>query len=95
MKYQFEPTGHKPTDNLIECFDRQIKREYRAANGDKEKCPSYWSKCFFFLAFNLTTNDWRKIRTDDYWHCCDALKGLEKTKFTVKRIQSYLNNQPQ
>lgn len=90
MKYEFKSTGNKQIDEIIIQFDKQIKKEYKKSEGDKEKCPSYWSKLIFLKTLDLDIDDWNKIRSGDYWVIRDSLRGIEQSKFTHERIIDYL-----
>lgn len=90
MKYEFKSTGDKEIDRIIKQFDKQIKKEYKYAGGDKEKCPSYWHKLLFLKTINLDLNDWRKIREGDYWEIRDSLQGIKQSKFIYNRVVDYL-----
>ena len=90
MKYKFKSTGYNQIDKAIIQFDKQIKKEYKNAGGDKQKCPSYWHKLLFLKTMNLDLNDWRKIRVGDYWSIRDSLQGIEQSKFIYNRVIDYL-----
>jgi len=91
MKYEFKSTGNKETDNIIKQFDEQIKKEYKSADGDKKKCPSYWRKLLFLKTLDLNISDWSKIRSGDYWSTRDSLKGIEQSRFIYERVSDYLD----
>jgi hypothetical protein len=74
MKYQFQETGNKELDKIIKKFDKQIKAEYKSADGDKYRCLSYWSKNIFLESINFDLRDWKLIRTKDYWQKRDDLQ---------------------
>jgi len=80
----------KKIDVIIKQLDRQIKKEYKSAGGNKENCPSYWHKLLFLKTLDLNINDWRKIRSGDYWLIRDSKKGIERSKFIYERVCSYL-----
>jgi hypothetical protein len=90
MKYEFKSTGDKKIDSIVKQFDKQIKKEYKNAGGDKERCPSYWHKLLFLKTMNLDLTDWMKIRTGDYWEKRDLLQGVEQIKFVYKKVTDYL-----
>jgi len=90
MKSEFKSTGNKEIDRSIKIFDKQIKKEYKSAGKDKEKCPSYWHKLLFLKTLDLNINDWRKIRSGDYWLIRDSLRGIEQSKFIYERVCDYL-----
>jgi len=92
MKYKFKSTGDVLADKVIIKFDEQIKKEYKSAGGDKEKCQSYWHKLLFLKTMNLDLNDWRKIRAGDYWSKRDSLRGIEQSRFIYNRILDYLGD---
>lgn len=89
-RYTFRETGNKTIDKTIKDFDKQIKREYKLQNGVKENCQSYIKKLIYCFSLNLTIDDWRIIRSGDYWDVRDSLTGIKKDKFTLKRIVKYL-----
>lgn len=90
MKYKFKTTGNKQIDKIILQFDKQIQEEYKQNEGLKERCPSYWHKLIFLETMNLDINDWRKIRSGNYWQIHDSLQGIERSKFMFRRIKKYL-----
>ena len=90
MKYEFQSTGNKEIDRSIKQFDKQIKKEYKSAGGDKKKCPSYWHKLLFLKTLDLNISDWRKIRSGDYWLITDSLQEIEQSKFIYERVCDYL-----
>ena len=90
MKYKFKTTGNKQIDKIILQFDKQIQEEYKLNNGVKERCPSYWYKLIFLETINLDINDWRKIRSGDYWKIHDSVEGIQRSKFILRRIRKYL-----
>jgi hypothetical protein len=92
MKYQFEESVNDVIDQRIRQFNRQIKEEYKLADGKKEYCPSYWNKLLFIKTVNLNINDWNIIRSGDYWDIRDSLHGIDQTKFILKRVKNYLGN---
>jgi hypothetical protein len=81
---------NKKIQFLVNQFDLQIKMEYKSANGKKENCPSYWHKNLFLKSLNLNTNDWKIIRSGDYWDIRDLLRDIDQIKFTYDRVLSYL-----
>ena len=93
-RYEFKSTGNKQVDRIIKQYDKQIKKEYKAAGGDRNKCISYWRKLCFLKTLDLNTNDWRKIRSGDYWLVRDSLDNIEGIKFTIKRVVDYLKDTP-
>ena len=90
MKYEFKSTGNKEVDKVIKEFDKQIKKEYKSANGKKENCISFWGKRIFLKTLNLDINDWRKIRSGNYYITIASLEGIEKSKFIYNRVIDYL-----
>ena len=89
MSYTFKSTGVESTDKLIRIFDRQIKREWGAANKDKKQCLSYWNKLIFLESATIYILDWREIRTGNYWQIRDSLKGIGQSRFIYERIKEY------
>jgi len=88
--YEFKSTMDEKVDELVKQFDNQIKKEYKTARGNKHNCPSYWHKLIFLKSINLSINDWREIRTGDYYLVRDSLSGIEQSKFIHGRIIDYL-----
>ena len=74
---------------IIKKFDEQIKKEYRNANGDKKKCPSYWGKLIFLETMNFNINDWNKIRVGEYFKTRDSLYGIDRSKFIYEKVMNY------
>ena len=89
MKYNFISSGDKEVDKVLKIFDRQIKQEYKKADGKKENCPSYWNKLLFLKTFDLEFCDWVEIRTDKYWTIRDSLCEIEQTKFILEKVEYY------
>ena len=81
----------KQKERVLEQFDSQIRKEYRAANGDRERCPSYWQKMLFVESLKLNQYDWKQIRSGDYWYRRDSLRGMQRSKFMLGRIRTYLH----
>jgi len=90
MKYKSEYSDNDKIDQRLKQFDKQIKQEWKLANGKKENCPSYWNKLLFIKTVNLNMNDWNVIRSGDYWEKRDLFHGIEQTKFILNRVKSYL-----
>ena len=89
MKYQFNESGNNNIDYVVKKFDNQIKKEYKSSYGNKYTCESYWSKSLFIESLELTIDDWRKIRTEEYWLLKETLKGIALKKFKINRIKQY------
>jgi hypothetical protein len=85
-----EPTLEDIIKGRIKQFDWQIKKEYKKAKGDKEKCPSYWKKLIFVASLDLSVSDWSCIRSGDYWEIADKMTDIERDEFTFSRIKYYL-----
>lgn len=90
MQYNLKTKRNREIDFAIIQFDKQIKEECRYAEGDVEKCPSYWQKLIFLKSMNMDLSDWRKMRVGDYWSKRDSLRGLERYKFIYSRLIDYL-----
>ena len=43
----------------------------------------------FLISKNLTIEDWRRIRSGDYYNIRDELKGNEQMEFILDRIKFY------
>lgn len=72
-------------------FDRQIKYELQS-KWKIEKCPSYWNKKLFSLTATLTIDDWKIIRTEDFWReKSKAESEIESIKISIRRIEDYLS----
>lgn len=82
--------NQKEVNKILEVFDRQIKAEYKFAEGDKEKCPSYWAKAIFLKTLHFTINDWKKVREGDYYNVIKPKRGIERSKFVYSRVCSYI-----
>lgn len=78
-------------EKIIERFDEQIKKEYKAAKGDKDRCPSYWQKLIFIKSKSFSIADWREVRGGDYWIIRDSKTEIDRDKFILSRIKEYLN----
>lgn len=46
-------------------------------------------KSIWELSKDLTIEDWRKIRTGDYWQIRDNLKGIEQKQFLKNCLNKY------
>jgi len=79
-------------NKVLATFDKQIKREYPEAGGDKNKCISYWQKLLFIESNKLSIDDWRNIRVGDYWEIRDSKSGIDRYKFILNRIENYKYN---
>ena len=90
MKYEYQKHYNSAINDIINKFDEQIKKEYTYANGDKEKCISYWHKQLFLKTLDFDLNDWKKIRSGDYWEKRDSKQGIEQLKFIYERVTQYL-----
>ncbi len=87
MGYLFKKSGNKDFDKLIKIFDKQIKKEYKDANGDKYKCISYWKKHKFTESIDFTLDDWKKIRTEKYWKKINYLQSIVSKTIKDKNKQ--------
>lgn len=54
-------------------------------------CESYLAKEIFLKTIDFTINDWKKIRTGDYFQEIDLEKGINKKLYLLTKIQNYLN----
>ena len=79
-------------ENIIKIFDKQIKCEYREANGNKYECKSYWNKLYFDEIYDLTLDDWRIIRSGNYYDVIKEFDSIDKIKYTLKLIKNYKRN---
>lgn len=89
MKYNFQSSGNEITDKVIKEFDKQIKVEYKAANGNINLCPSYWYKLLFLETKDLDFYEWREIRTDEYWEIKKSLGDIDNIKYTLQCVINY------
>ena len=91
MEYKFESTGNLELDKIIKKFDKQIRNEYKYSKGKKYKCISYWSKNILLESINFTLNDWKQVRTREYWEKRDNLQiilnNLKSNDYQVKEIE--------
>ena len=78
-------------NKLIKVFDKQIKKEYKAAKGNKYNCRSWWAKMLFIEFNKLHVDDWRIIRSGDYWETRDRKIGIERDKYILSKIKEYKN----
>jgi len=85
-KYTFESSGDDKIDRVLETFDSQIKREYAINDRVKERCISYWNKILFLKSLELTPDDWRFIRNDEYWEEKKKLTGIQSVRYTIDKI---------
>jgi hypothetical protein len=89
FKYEFISCGNRKIDEVIIQFDKQIKKEYLNADGQKELCSSYWKKLLFINSIDLDISDWKKIRDEEYWVNTIELIGIEKDKYKLEKILNY------
>ena len=78
-------------------FDWQIQKAYKTKNQffiDQ----ALLNKRLFLISKDLTIEDWRKIRTGDYYIKRDQSKGnlildpyIPQMQFIISRIKKYLN----
>lgn len=93
-KYEFKPTGNKVIDKIITNFDKQIRREYRKAEGVKEQCESYWGKLLFLETLNIQPHEWKTIRGGDYWKKISVLQYAERMQFMYNAVMQYKQDKP-
>lgn len=75
-------------NEILKKFDRQIWWQMKAYK-QKEKCPSYWRKMIFIESHDLGIDDWREIRSGNYYDARDSLFDVNRDKFILKRILEY------
>ncbi len=76
-------------ETIDEIFKKQIRREARFIDtaGDS---PSFVSYMAYKITEGLDIDDWRVIRSGDYYDVCDKLKGINRDKFVINRVNNYL-----
>lgn len=78
--------------DLLYTFDNQIKlQKQRLRTNRDEVCYAWWDKKLFMYNCEMTIEDWRNIRSLDFFY--DKIrdkKGNDRTKFLVERIEKYL-----
>lgn len=81
-------------DDILKKFNYQINKELEKQNEniDIENCISYWHRELFIISYNLTFEDWKAIRDENYWIVKDTLKHfpISSIKFTINEIKKYL-----
>ena len=75
-------------ERVISDFDKHIGWQ-KKSHDSLEDCPSYWRKKIFFHSFDFKIDDWREVRAGDYYEIRDALTGIDRDKFILKRIIQY------
>lgn len=75
---------------ILNQYDKQIKSEYKYADGDKKNCPSYWEKAIFLKTLHFTIIDWKAVRAGDYYNVIRYKGGIERSKFIYSRVCSYI-----
>ena len=73
---------------IIKKFDKDIwwqKKSYLRENS----CPSYWRKMIFIESHDLGIDDWREIRSGNYYDVRDSLLDVSRDEFILKRILEY------
>lgn len=78
-------------NKVLRVFNRQIVNENEFIKNEKN-CPSYWKKQLYIEARDMTIQDWKVIRKDNYWDILNSKKEIEKYKFTLQEIKKYKNN---
>lgn len=71
----------------ISNFDRQIKNEIKVFKHEKN-CPSYLDKKLFEISVGLTIDEWKEVRSGEYYKIRDTLKEQERKKLLIKRIEN-------
>ena len=74
---------------MLDIFDKQIKIEYRINYGDIQACESYWAKRLFVASKDLSVDDWRELRDEEYWEGHDCRKGILKKMFILDKVNQY------
>lgn len=67
-------------NEINKVFDRQIKRDNKF----------YIHKQLFNLTYNFTHNDWKNIRSKEYFEVLDSLNYNDKKVYTLICIKKYL-----
>ena len=78
-------------EEVNDRFDWQIKQEIKS-RWKVERCPSFWGKKLFNLTVDLTPDDWKAIRTEDYWkekRLADT--EINSMKISIEFVENYLN----
>lgn len=79
--------------DYMKFLDEEIKKD--ALKGiPYSESYYYWSKMHMLESKDLSYQDWKEIRTGDYWEIKDTLlKKMEKKRFTVMRIRQWRGKQ--
>lgn len=66
-------------------FNWQIAKAYKTKN-ELFIEDAILNKRLYYLAKDLTIEDWRRIRSGDYYQIRDKLEWAEQKKFIIERI---------
>ena len=72
----------KEVDKVNQIFDRQIGRDNNYLIDKK----------LFNLTLNFTINDWRTMRTAEYWETIKKLNSIKRKEYTLIYVKNYLRN---
>jgi len=82
----------KTYDDVIKEFDSIIKKQYPKAKGIAYNCSAYIDKLLFIQSMELTIDDWREIRGDDYWEKTIDFSSIHHKKSLLNKILIYKKN---
>ena len=69
----------KEVDKVNQIFDRQIGRDNNYLIDKK----------LFNLTLNFTINDWRTMRTAEYWETIKKLNSIKRKEYTLICVKNY------
>ena len=78
-------------DEANKIFDKQIRKARE--NGDEHLEEfNILSKKIFNLTLDISTDDWKIIRTPQYWNELQFRTANEKKRITLNYVIEYLKN---
>lgn len=75
-------------NQIVKQFNREIWWQKKSYITEK-KCPAYWRKRIFIESHDLTIDDWREIRSGNYYDLRDSIYDMDRDKFILKKIIEY------
>lgn len=75
-------------NKVLATFDRQIEHEKQFTSNEKN-CLSYWKKKLYIETRDFSIEDWKHIRSGNYWEEILDKSEIEKYKILSKRIEKY------
>lgn len=77
--------------NRVKLFLFQIKEARAAEQTEKADALNIELK-IYLLSKDLTVQDWRNIRTTEYWSTYDMLEHKERRSYVLKTLITYIDS---